>query len=270
MTITLILAIAVLAAVLVIGYLLVLLQRRDDPPARTMSDIVRDLSDDDLAMELAIAPGAECGGPDDPTRAWTEELTSELARRNPPNPMLVDEVGNDLTASEGGTEFLYLNLDDVAIRVAEQPDGTATIWWTDYVANDWAETYKDVATAMLRLAVLLACRQTDWAAGFASQQDEFAAAAHSFLHYHANTNVVDPNGPDTEVASVDAHGRPILTVGQLRRITALLDDHTHVVMDDPSNHEWVNIGSTGVPNVDRDPWQALTFIAGEPFDTRQF
>ena len=32
-----------------------------------------------------------------------------------------------------------------------------TLHWTDYVANDWAETYDDVATAVLRMGLIAAC-----------------------------------------------------------------------------------------------------------------
>lgn len=228
---TIILAITVLAAVLVIGYLLTL-QR---PPLSIATD--------------------------------ESDPTAKPAFAKPP----VDDDGTDLSASEGGTEFLYLGLDDVAIRVAEQPDGTGTLWWTDGVANDWAETYKDVATAVLRLAVLLACRQTDWVAGFATDPAEFARSAYGFFDDHANTRVVEPRKPvDNEVVSLDSHGRPILTVGQLRQITAALDPAEHVIIDDPANDWYLNIASVGIPDADRDPWTAVTFIAGDTFDSRQF
>lgn len=70
------------------------------------------------------------------------------------------------------------------------------------------------------------------------------------------------------VRSHDSHHRRILTVGQLRSMIAMLPAETHVVMADK---DWyVNIGDTGIPNDDQDPWSAVTFFAGSPFDSRQF
>lgn len=41
-------------------------------------------------------------------------------------------------------------------RVTEHKGGRATLWWWDGVANEWTETYDDLATALARVAVLLA------------------------------------------------------------------------------------------------------------------
>lgn len=35
------------------------------------------------------------------------------------------------------------------------------IWWTDYVANDWEETYPDLSAAVARLALLIGAVRAD-------------------------------------------------------------------------------------------------------------
>lgn len=87
----------------------------------------------------------------------------------------------------------------------------------------------------------------------------------------STARVVEPRKPvDNEVVSLDSHGRPILTVGQLREMTAGLDPTEHVIIDDPANEWWLNVASVGIPNEARDPWSAVTLIAGDTFDSRQF
>lgn len=48
----------------------------------------------------------------------------------------------------------------------EASDKGYTLWWTDFVANEWFETYDNLSTLLLRLAVLVHCGETGWNEGF--------------------------------------------------------------------------------------------------------
>lgn len=80
--------------------------------------------------------------------------------------------------------------------------------------------------------------------------------------------------PDlNEVEVHDKYGRPILTVGVLRSLMEGINDDVHVAFDDCDG--WYrNISVVALPD---DPegeaiegYSALTFLAGEPLDPRQF
>lgn len=75
-----------------------------------------------------------------------------------------------------------------------------------------------------------------------------------------------PTRPITHVAD-DGHGRPILTVGQLRHILADLDPAIHVVHADEDGGWWTNISEVVLP--DNDSVVAVTLIPGVDFDPRQ-
>jgi alpha-ketoglutarate-dependent taurine dioxygenase len=53
--------------------------------------------------------------------------------------------------------------------------------WTDYVANDWEETFPTLSTAVARLAVLMRCGETDWEVGFEQDAPIFFRSATTFL-----------------------------------------------------------------------------------------
>lgn len=40
-------------------------------------------------------------------------------------------------------------------------DGGAVLWWTDHVINEWAEWFPDFPTALVRLAALIRCVETE-------------------------------------------------------------------------------------------------------------
>lgn len=46
-------------------------------------------------------------------------------------------------------------------NVAGNMTGVWAVWWTDYVANEWAEEYDDQGTALARLALLLSLPTSD-------------------------------------------------------------------------------------------------------------
>ena len=60
----------------------------------------------------------------------------------------------------------------------------------------------------------------------------------------------------------------ILRVGDLRRLIDGLDDATHVLVWDESQHHWRNVASVARP--DDDMYTALSLELGEPMDSRQF
>lgn len=54
------------------------------------------------------------------------------------------------------------------------------LWWTDGVVNEWTEHYDSLALALLRVAVLDRCVESDLSFGQATP-DEFADVAKEFL-----------------------------------------------------------------------------------------
>jgi hypothetical protein len=51
----------------------------------------------------------------------------------------------------------------------------------DYVANEWVETFPTLSLALLRVAVLVKCGESDWAMGFANDPATFSIVGESFL-----------------------------------------------------------------------------------------
>ena len=51
-----------------------------------------------------------------------------------------------------------------------------SVWWTDYVANDWLEWYPTLSMALARTAGLLHCGEHDWNIGFTATSFPEAAA----------------------------------------------------------------------------------------------
>lgn len=58
--------------------------------------------------------------------------------------------------------------------------------WTDYVINEWHETYTTLPQALARVAVLCACLESDneedTTLGFKSDQTDFAIQAMRFIN----------------------------------------------------------------------------------------
>jgi hypothetical protein len=51
---------------------------------------------------------------------------------------------------------VVIKIDDLeyAATITKGADGQWRLWWTDHVANEWTETYTDLAVALARLATL--------------------------------------------------------------------------------------------------------------------
>lgn len=62
-------------------------------------------------------------------------------------------------------DVLDLRHQDTHLCVGSWSDGYS-LWWTDYVANDWIEWYPVLSVALARAAALMHCGEHDWAIGF--------------------------------------------------------------------------------------------------------
>ena len=71
-----------------------------------------------------------------------------------------------------------------AATLTEHGDGTTELYVTDYVANDWTETYDSLAEALVRVAVLDVAVIADQT--FTEDAAEFAALARDFITARAS------------------------------------------------------------------------------------
>lgn len=81
-------------------------------------------------------------------------------------------------------ETMSYTTDDMG-AVVEADGAGYKLTVTDYVASEWSETFPDMASAMLRLAVLVRCAEREWGLGFAKDAAGFAVIAESFLSVEA-------------------------------------------------------------------------------------
>ena len=58
---------------------------------------------------------------------------------------------------------------------------SAQLWWTDGIANEWTEEFPTVALAVLRLASLFKCSESDWVDGLAVESEEFERLGDEFF-----------------------------------------------------------------------------------------
>jgi hypothetical protein len=75
-----------------------------------------------------------------------------------------------------------LKHDDFGCSINEV-DGKFVITWTDWVANEWTETYDNFSEAIARLALLAACCESKWMLGF--QQNSEAQHVTATKEYFA-------------------------------------------------------------------------------------
>lgn len=61
--------------------------------------------------------------------------------------------------------ILDLHHPDTHVCVGNWAEGYS-LWWTDYVANDWLEWYPSLSVALARVAALLLCGEHERAVGF--------------------------------------------------------------------------------------------------------
>lgn len=71
---------------------------------------------------------------------------------------------------------------DTIVSLLVHDDGSATLSWSDGVANTWSEPHPSLSFALLRLAALEHCADSDWERGFKSGFDGFRSSAEAFLN----------------------------------------------------------------------------------------
>lgn len=71
---------------------------------------------------------------------------------------------------------------DTLIKIGTLVGGEGfSLWWSDGVANDWAEFYPHLSQALARMAVLTYAYEHDYAPMFNSTPDQFAIDANVFF-----------------------------------------------------------------------------------------
>jgi hypothetical protein len=87
------------------------------------------------------------------------------------------------TDKENGTSLCFFIQEkyQVGIQIHEA-DGKYSLWWTDFVANEYTETYDSLSVAMAGLAVLLACAESDWDRFFKHTNEDFSVLAQDFIN----------------------------------------------------------------------------------------
>jgi len=75
-------------------------------------------------------------------------------------------------------QITYANR-EFSATIAQTSDNTWKLTWTDYVANEWDETFEALEIALVRLALLVRATQRD--EFFSTGPDQFERAADAFL-----------------------------------------------------------------------------------------
>lgn len=82
---------------------------------------------------------------------------------------------------EGLPRVCEISTDDIRAEIYRVAAGEFLLTWTDYVANEWAETFPTLPVALTRLACLMECERRNWEAGFQATPDQFTPTASEFL-----------------------------------------------------------------------------------------
>lgn len=116
---------------------------------------------------------------------------------------------------EEGDTLLAMSLPDTGIRLSEQEVSGWRVQWTDYVANDWTETYAhgDLSAALARVAVLAAAVDNpDHPRDFLHvTEDEFAPAWRAALDLFLSPATTTDLPPTVEAEADPATDRPAAT-----------------------------------------------------------
>ena len=57
---------------------------------------------------------------------------------------------------------------DIYLRLRGSAQHGWTLFWSDCVANDWSEHYRDLSVALCRAGALMRCGESGWARGFSA------------------------------------------------------------------------------------------------------
>lgn len=87
------------------------------------------------------------------------------------------------TDEENGTSLYSFIVHKYNVGVElHKADNKYSLWWTDFVANDYTETYDSLPIALAVLAVLLACGDSDWERFFKHDTQDFSVLAQDFIN----------------------------------------------------------------------------------------
>lgn len=75
---------------------------------------------------------------------------------------------------------LVLKLDG-ATAVISKVNSSYVLSWGDHVANDWEEVCATLSDALLRLACLAKCGESNWVKFFGVSDEDFPAVAEKFF-----------------------------------------------------------------------------------------
>ena len=93
-------------------------------------------------------------------------------------------ITKDFATDKENSISLYAFIVDkyhVGVELHET-DGKYSLWWTDFVANEYTETYDSLPVTLARLAVLLACGDSDWERFFKHDNKDFIVLAQDFIN----------------------------------------------------------------------------------------
>lgn len=80
-------------------------------------------------------------------------------------------------------KFVYNECEISVHQVGEEPYfDKYQVRWTDFVANDWVETYHDLSDALARVSALVKCGESDWGRGFSVGSEDFHKYSHEFFN----------------------------------------------------------------------------------------
>lgn len=83
-------------------------------------------------------------------------------------------ISNSIMASDA--------IPGIEIDVTRLDTGEYQIRWNDFVANEWVETFPSQSVALIRLASLARCAESDWDEGFVLDEEEHSIASEEILN----------------------------------------------------------------------------------------
>lgn len=87
---------------------------------------------------------------------------------------MISDIHSDTVLVD--TTFLANNAPAAGVKLYSNPDGLGYVLeCTDFVANFWREEFRDLSSALARLALLAYCASTDWSEGFGNSPSVFSA-----------------------------------------------------------------------------------------------
>lgn len=89
------------------------------------------------------------------------------------------------TPTTAGSALLAYRDDRFSAEVVDLDD-QVELRWTDYVANEWRESYPALSVAVARFAALLHCAEHGWNREFSEPPEQFTRSVATF-HWEVTT-----------------------------------------------------------------------------------